>query len=379
MALRQLRQHLYPIGRRSFAIASAETQRPISLETIDAQSAEGKAKTLIRSSTHVLREVLTSDNIPSLILLDGPKGVGKSTLLSQSVAFARKHHHVVLHIPSAREWTGGAGFFTAKPVEGMEPHLDGLEAVRFYDRPSQTRKLFEDLLNAHAEILEEMPCHEKLCTPLTKECKSLRELVQLGLDLLVDIDTDWGSHPTEAGDVLHQLILQLAHTDRPVGIAIDDFHAFVGLTCMTNERHHRLHANCIRVIAQHFGRERIEATAKALRKGYVMLATDSDAPMETWRKSRVRSVVDFPLAEEVRNDPAGKQWWHDFRDRVRKADQSDSLYVQVPELQGGELKALCATFEQGGLKRDHGRAYTDRLIALAGGRADKMRKIFISR
>lgn len=361
------------------AVASTTTQRPVSLETIDSPSPEGAAKTLIRSSTHLLREVLTSDAIPSLILLDGPKGVGKSTLLSQSVAFARKHHHVVLHIPSAREWTRGGGFFTAKAVDGMEPHLDGLEAVRFYDRPSQTRKLFEDLLNAHAEILEQMPCHEELCTPLTKECSSVRELVKLGLDLLIDIDKDWGNNPTEAGDVLHQLIAELAESDHPVGIAIDDFHAFVGLTCMIDERQHRLHANCIRVVAEHFGRERIEATAKALRKGYIMLATDSDAPMEKWRKSRVRSVVDFPLTEEVRNDPSGKLWCHGLRDRVRKADDRDSLYVPVSEMQGGELKALCATFEHGGLKRDHSRAYTDRLIALAGGRADKMRKIFISR
>ncbi|CAN8067894.1 unnamed protein product [Agarophyton chilense] len=372
--------YLYPVTKRSFALATPASDRTLSLEPLESAASSSLTKTLIRPTSQLMREILSSEKKPSLMFLDGPKGVGKSALLSQAVKFAREHNHIVLHIPSAQDWTNGDGFFTAKSLDNMDSHIDGLAVIRFYERPFQTRRLFEDLLGAHAQVLNELPCHEDLSTPLTKQCKSLRELVQFGLDLLINIDADWINHPIEAGDVLHQLLKELARiTDHTVGIVIDDYHALVGLTCMINEHKLRLHANSIRVVAQHLGRDSIENTARTLPNGYVLLASDTNAAIENWRKSRVRSTIDFPLSEDVSNDPSGRSWWKSFRHRVQQAPKQESLYIPVPELTSGELKALCATFEQGGLKREQGRAFTDRLTALAGGRADQMRKLFFGR
>lgn len=353
-------------------------------------------KTLVRSSTVLLRERVVSGYLPNededgdkrgeapnLVLLDGVKGVGKTSIVEQTAAFARLKGFIVLYIPNPATWTDGRGFFSAAAVEGKDPVMDGLSAVRYYDRPHQTHKVFKALLQMHNEDLAKLECHSEFATELTENCASLLDLVELGDRLLDDLDSNWRKNPSSAGEVFHQLIRELcACEDKPVAIIIDKYDNFVGLTCMTNEHKERLHSNSIRAVAEHFGRDAIENTAEDMTNGFVMLATDPYHAFESWRKSRLRSGLDFPLSKEILADTSGKQWIADFKERVRSPDAQRKLYIEVPALSANELKALSSTFVQGGLRKlidDDQEAETARLLALAGGRGDLMRRIAISR
>lgn len=350
---------------------------------------------LVRPQTTLLRDVVISPYAteptspavslpPQLVILDGVKGVGKSSVLEQTAAFARLKGYIVLYIPDPEAWTHGSGFFAAAPVAEMDPVKDGLPAVRFYDRPAQMHNVFKAMLEKHRDALGEVECRREFETEGTAKCDTLLDLVELGDQLLRDVDTNWSNTPALAGDVFNRLVKELcACESKPVAIVIDNFERFVGLTCMENERSERLHANSIRAVAEHFGRDAIERTATNLRNGFVLLATDPMHPFESWRRSRVRSGVEYPLSEQTLRDPSGRLWLDDLKSRIKGRKVDRQLLVGVPELTPAELKTLCATFVTGGLKRlvdDHNPApEQERLIALAGGRADLMRKIAISR
>lgn len=354
----------------------------------NALNVQDSLKTLIRPISKTLHVQLISPHVgsrkasqaPSLVLLNGAKGVGKSSLVMQTVVQARKNGFLVLYIPNSREWTHGGGFFSPTAVEGMEPHLDGLSAIRFYDRPFQTQNLFRWLLEAHAKEMADMSCHEQFSSPLTQHCATLQDLVQFGEGLIADVDSNWRENPKLAGDVLHQLIQELSISERPVALVIDDYEHFIGMTCMANEKKQRMHANSIRIIAQQLGRDAINNTAQSIN-GFVMLAMNSAPAFENWRSSRIKSGVDFPISEDIRSDPSGREWWHTFKNEITKEECSHGLYIDVPPLQPGELKAICATFVRGGLRRntDRTKPKVDRLIALAGGRGDIMEKVFAVR
>lgn len=355
-------------------------------------------KTLVRSTTVLLREQVVSRYLrkgdddgdesgeaPNLVLLDGVKGVGKTSIVEQTAAFARLKGFIVLYIPNPATWTNGSGFFSAAAVDDKDPVMDGLSAVRYYDRPHQTHKVFKALLQVHNDDLAKLECHVEFATKLTENCASLLDLVELGDRLLDDLDSNWRQTPSNAGEIFHQLIRELcACDDKPVAIIIDNYDNFPGLTCMTNERKERLHSNSIRAVAEHFGRDAIEKTAEDMTNGFVLLATDPYHAFESWRKSRLRSGLDFPLSKEILADPSGKQWIANFKERVRSPDAQRKLYIAVPELSVNELKALSSTFVQGGLRKlidddPDPEAEKARLLALAGGRGDLMRRIAISR
>lgn len=321
---------------------------------------------------------------PQLIVLDGPQGVGKSSVLEQTAAFARMKGYLVVYIPCPEEWTHGGSFFAAATVEEKNPVLDGLAAVRFYDRPTQIHAVFKAMLETHRDDLAEIECQEQLATKATAECVTLLDLVELGDRLLNEIDINWRDHPTLAGEVFHRFVNELCACDsKPVAIIIDNYEHFTGLTCMENERKVRLHSNCIRTVAEHFGRDAIERTAKSVENGFVLLATDPKHRFEDWRGSRVQSGIEYPLSVEIRKDPSGRKWLEDLKVRISDKTTERSVVVKLDELTSSELKTLCATFVNGGLKRlidDHNPGpEEERLVALAGGRADVMRKIAVSR
>lgn len=353
-------------------------------------------KALVRDATLQLREQVVSgylpkegdaegrDQAPNLVVLDGVKGVGKTSIIEQTAAFARLKGFIVLYIPSPAAWIDGRGFFCSTAVEGKDPVMDGLSAVRYYDRPHQMHEVFKTLLRVHSDDFAKLDCHPEFASELTENCASLRDLVELGDRLLDDLDSNWRQTPANAGEIFHQLIQELcACREKPVAIIIDNYDKFVGMTCMVNERKERMHANSIRVIAEEFGRDAIEKTAEEMTNGFVMLAVDPSYAFESWRKSRVRSGVDFPLSNAALADPFGKQWIADFKERIGSPEAQRKMYIDVPRLSASELKALCSTFVQGGLRKliddDYQDAETARLIALAGGRGDLMRKIAICR
>ncbi|CDF34556.1 unnamed protein product [Chondrus crispus] len=354
-------------------------------------------KTLVRDATVLIREQLMApylpktdedaqgerEDAPQLVVLDGSKGVGKTSLVEQTAAFARLKGFIVLYIPYPESWTDGRGFFCAKAVDEMDPVMDGLSAVRYYDRPHQMHQVFKDLLQTHSGDLAQIVCDTQFSTSLTESCVSLLDLVELGDRLLSDIDSNWRQTPTSAGEVFHQLIRQLcACEDKPVALIIDNYDKFVGMTCLVNDRLQRMHSNAVRVVGEDFGRYAIEKTSQEMRNGFVMLAVDPTHAFEPYRKSRVRSGLDFPLSIETLSDPSGKKWCSSFRKRVQDSETKRNLYIDVPRLTSSELKALCSTFVQGGPRKlidGDQEEETARLVALAGGRGDLMRKIAVSR
>lgn len=301
--------------------------------------------------------------------------MGKSTLLTQTVAYARNKGYVIIYIPRARDWTHGGGFFAAANEAGETDSAVGFEGkgVRWWDRPMEMKELFENLLAAHAEDLKEVEISVKECveSDMTEGCENVTQLLEKGVRLMDDIDSNWRLYPLQAGEILSLVIENLLASDVRTGVVIDDYHMLTGMTNMRNSKQRRLHANGIRFVAQHLGRDAIEETARKNENGFVIVATENEPPFEEWRSSRVLGGSQWPLSDESRSDASGRIWWDSFRRRVET--------LQVPELKGGELKAICSTFSRGGLRereRDDGRGSVDRLVALAGGRADVMRKVF---
>lgn len=350
-------------------------------------------KTLIRSETIALHEQVirlhvnhskSDEVVPKLVLLDGLKGVGKSTILNQTVASARASGFVVLFIPNARHWTDGPGFFCPKVIDEMDPVKHGISAIRYYDRPMQIRQAFTDLLHAHGDTLQDIPCTPTLATGSTKSCVTVHDLVTHGRNLIDDIDNNWYDNPSFAADAFHQTILELStNPDVPFAIVIDDYHTLIGLTCMENEQRRRLHSNCIRTIAEFLGRSAIEQTADRMKRGFVLIGAEENPPFMQWRYSRVLETSDYMLSNSTRRDPSGKVWFEGLRLRVAHADNLGAMHIRVSDCIPGELKAMCATFAPRGLGRDAGKpdkkGMTDRLVMLSGGRGNMMRAIFDTR
>lgn len=350
-------------------------------------------KTLIRSETLVLNEQVirplvkssTPDSvIPKLILVDGLKGVGKSTILNQATAFARDSGFIVMYISNARHWTDGPGFFCPKITDGMDLVQHGISAVRYYDRPMQIHQIFSNLLHVHADKLQEIPCTSALATKSTESLATVHDLVTYGLNLINEMDRNWHDKPSLAADAFHQLILELStNPDVPFAIIIDDYHTLIGLTCMENERHRRLHSNSIRTIAEFLGRSAIEQTAERMNRGFVMIGAEENPPFMTWRRSRVLETSDYVLSDAIRFDPSGREWFEGLRLRAAHTNNPDAMHVRVSDCASGELKAMCATFAPRGLGRDAGqpenKGLSDRLVMLSGGRGNVMRAIFDSR
>lgn len=350
-------------------------------------------KTLMRSETIALNEQVIRRHakppapdkaVPKLVLLDGLKGVGKSTILQQAVASARSSDFVVMYIPNTRHWTDGPGFFCPKVSGDMDPAKHGMSAIRYYDRPMQIHQIFTNLLNAHADKLHEIPCTPKLATKSTESCVTLHDLATHGRNLIDEIDSDWYENPSLAADAFHQMILELStNPDIPFAIVVDDYHTLIGLTCMEDERRRRLHSDCIRTIAEFLGRSAIERTADRMNRGFVLIGAEENPPFMPWRSSRVLGTLDYVLNESIRRDPSGSVWFEELRSRTAHADKLDAMHIRVPECIPGELKAMCATFAPRGLGRDAGqpdkKGMSDRLVVLSGGRGNVMRAIFDSR
>eukprot|EP00177_Eucheuma_denticulatum_P004008 GFKZ01007237.1.p1 GENE.GFKZ01007237.1~~GFKZ01007237.1.p1 ORF type:complete len:384 (+),score=52.21 GFKZ01007237.1:191-1342(+) len=343
------------------------------------------SKTLIRPSTQTLLQAVShhlnppsSASIPSLYILDGCRGVGKSSIIQQTVAYARSRGVIVIYLPNARDWTHGRGFFAGVGVEGMDPLLDGIEAIRFYDRPEEMGKVFDALVAAHADALSVIECSVSLETDLTRGCESVLDLVEKGRKYLQSLESDWRGSCEGAGQVLDRVIRELSRCHEPVMVVIDNYEWLIGLTCMEDERKRRMHANSIRAVAQHFGRDAIESLGREMHNGFVLLATDPLFPYEELRKSRVMGGTAFPLGEDIVRDASGRGWLSGLKQRVKE----EGGLVTVPELTSPELKALCSTFVKGGMRGIlHGESEgeANRVIALAGGRADIMKRIAVTR
>lgn len=291
--------------------------------------------------------------------------------------YARLHGLIVLYLPNARTWTHGRGFFAAVEVQGMNSLLDGVEAVRYYDRPEELARVFDAMIHAHGDALRDIKCDSAMDGEMTEGCADLLQLVEKGRTYLNKLDSDWKRGCKGAGDVFGRMIRELCASDRELMVVIDDYEWITGLTCMQNERRERLHANCIRAVADFFGRGVIERFAREINNGFVVLATDQGFPYEEWRRSRVRGTKDYPLSEEVLNDISGRKWMNGLRERV----EEEGGLVSVPQLSTQELKATCSIFVRGGLRKisEGASGESERLVALAGGRADVMRRIAVSR
>jgi Mitochondrial ribosomal death-associated protein 3 len=344
-----------------------------------------------------------------LVLLDGPRGVGKSAAMLRAVSDARRKGVVTMYIPSAREWTHGGGFFSAMPVEGSDPIMDGPEFIRYYDRPTQTLNLLSGMLAVHEEALAQIPL--AIHSPLRDDNTSLatvRDVVSFGVDALVNVDADWRTAPRLGADALAHVIRELsAQSSFPVMFAIDDYEAFLGLTALVSGNKRFLHAGGIRAVADHFGRSALPSTAASLQRGVVLLALSESHGSRTCRPSRLQGTVDYPVTSDVRNDPTGRSWLAFMRRSVAAPDDwasqpdgvSDDIgfghgdwklnptaasavevaastrIVDVPEWTPTESADIVADFEERNLVPDMPHHDRDRMLMLAGGRADLLHKM----
>lgn len=361
-------------------------------QTSDSTASE---KTLFRIETTLLKANLidpiirslpsTSQNASKIAFIDGQLGVGKSVILSQTVAHARDKGFIVLYMPDAKAWTDGPGFFSPAVKQDMDLIEDGISSVRYYNRPMQTHSTLKNLKLAHEDALAQISCDPKLASDSTAHCSTLLDLVSFGISQLDDIDSNWRAIPCLATEVLSQTIHQLcASRDTPFAIVIDDYHYMIGMTCMVSDRKRRLHSNSIRTIAQLLGRDSIENLASQNNSGFILLASESKPPFSNWKRSRVVGVSDFPLGKHVIEDPSGREWLRGFKTRVSDPENANSFYIRVSDCAPGELKAMCATFSAKGLRKEQvsnvaNRLEADRLAILAGGRGKEMSRIFATR
>lgn len=302
-------------------------------------------------------------------------------MLQQAVRSVRERGFITLYVPEAAEWTRGAGFFAPTPVEVEEEGEDGVEklvlgsggveGVRWYDRPECSLQTLQWLLESHAEDMEGIKCvldgKDDGLDKHMSGCENVRQLAQLGVGYLEDVDSNWRLYPRMGGDVLNRVIEELILSQRKMAVVIDGYDALVGLTHMQDGRRHRLHANCIRVVGDYWGRDSILDTAKRIN-GYVLLAVDDDAHHETWRASRVVSTADYGICDIARRDAGGEKWM-----KMLKEEVAENGLIDVPPLEKTELRALCSVLDVGRERAD------DRLAMLSGGRGNIMKRIYAIR
>lgn len=337
-------------------------------------------------------------------VLDGPRGVGKSAALLRVVVAARDAGGVAVYVPSARRWTHGPGFFSAAAVDGREPAVDGVAAVRWYDRPRQTLELLDGLLAAHGDALGGMRC--SLETPAREDAaaRTVRDLVEHGVAVLRDVDADWRVNPARGGDALDAVLRELAAQDAvPFTLAIDEYGSFAGLADLVSSARRRLHACSIRAVADLFGRDALPRMARSLRNGHVVVALDRSHGAETCRASRIDGTLERPVPDGVRRDPSGRAWLaaaREMADRraagVPDADLLDedaaldptavsaaefakvATYFDVPEWSPAESARVLSGFVQETKMDRPVDEVRSRLFALAGGRADLLHKLCLA-
>ncbi|GAQ92963.1 hypothetical protein KFL_012260020 [Klebsormidium nitens] len=153
------------------------------------------------------------------LVLKGPKGSGKSSLLALLVHQCRAAGWLALYVPSGTSWI--SGWFYGKDEKSV-----------FFDTPVQAEKALQALLAAHGKLLESLPIRvplsaiglvfggtstvdldtEELATG-TPEEGSLKSLVEKGLE----------NQGERAGEMLVRLRIELTSvTEVPVLIAIDE-------------------------------------------------------------------------------------------------------------------------------------------------------------
>lgn len=338
-----------------------------------------------------------------LFVLTGKRGVGKSSSMLQAVVTAREKGILTMYMPSARVWTHGDGFFAASAVEGLSPVVDGPSAIRFYDRPGQTKVLLQSFLAAHGKTLGSIPLRvESEFRANNPSLKTVQDVVRRGVEALDDIDSDWRSNPQLGGDSLSHLMKELAvQSEVPVLIAIDEYEAFLGLSSLVSKDKRCPHANCIRVVSENFGRGAIANTAASLTRGAVLVSLSKSHGITDWRPSRVRGTADYPVTDDVRKDPRGLLWLKylgKLQNAKTEADIAGNLgadwkfdpvavaaaksarftrFINIPEWSHSEAEQLVNQFERSKIFPSFKKEHRDRLILLAGGRSDLLHQLFM--
>lgn len=146
-----------PVKTKSFHL-------PIEVEGLtDRPEWNGAKMTLKHYSNDIMRDKVFSDDesnidryvselkaigFPTKYLLTGDRGVGKSTILNQTVLHARQRGWLCLFIPSA--WTHVHGGYFIEPciIKGT---------IGLYDNVFETVKCFRGFWRAHAKQLRELP------------------------------------------------------------------------------------------------------------------------------------------------------------------------------------------------------------------------------
>jgi hypothetical protein len=348
-------------------------------------------------------------NVRRLVLLDGERGVGKSTVLLRAVESARTRGIVTLYIPSARAWTHGSGFFAATTMNGEDQIAGGPDCIRYYDRPSQTLCALEGLLQSHGDALANIASSNNTSLLADRAgLNTLLDVVQFGISSLQDVDADWRVNPKLGADAFSRLMLELStQTEVPFLLAIDDYDAFLGMTSMVSGNRRCLHADSIRAVGQHFGRRAIGTTAGSMLRGMTLVALNRSHGRMKWRPSRVLGTIDFPVTDDIRKDPCGSTWLANLRTHSEEAqDESKEVrtlsgqvetliadwkfdpvavaasktapfarFIQVPELTPNEVASIVGEFEQHGLVRAMNFREREHIMALSGGRADILHRL----
>jgi hypothetical protein len=352
----------------------------------------------------LLSSTAKDQDLRRLVILDGERGVGKSTVLLRAVESARTRGIITLYIPSARAWTHGNGFFAATTRNGEDQIAGGPDCIRYYDRPSQTLCALEGLLQSHGDALANIAASSS--TSLLADSAgldTLRDVAQFGISTLKDVDADWRMNPQLGADAFSRVLLELSNqTDVPFLLAIDDYDAFLGLTSLVSGNGRCLHADSIRAVGQHFGRRAIGLTASSMLRGMALVALNRSHGRMKWRPSRVQGTIDYPVTEDIRKDPCGSTWLAHLRKHSEKSQEESkevrtlsghvetliadwkfdpvavaasetapfTRFIQVPELTPAEVASIVGEFQQHGLVRAMNFQERAHVMALSGGRAD---------
>jgi len=177
----------------------------------------GHEQVMARSNLHQLVQELERQRSTGFsrkqgarsIIFDGEDGVGKSTMLTQLVYWARSNGWLVLFVPDGKVLTGWMTIKRSKMFPGK------------YDQPEVAEALLHTLLAAHGEQLEQLPVRSPLPKSVREQefsGKNWRELAQFGVE-----------YEGVAADVLSLFRLDLnSVTEFPVLVVVDDYNLVFG-------------------------------------------------------------------------------------------------------------------------------------------------------
>mmetsp|Transcript_2635 Transcript_2635/g.4594 ORF Transcript_2635/g.4594 Transcript_2635/m.4594 type:complete len:461 (+) Transcript_2635:60-1442(+) len=322
------------------------------------------------------------------VVLDGPRGSGKSASLLRAALAGRNTGWLTLYIPSLWMLSHGSGPYVPWTDRGIGLNVEG--HVLWYERPEQVNSILQTFKKANEQHLGSIKVvpGSPMADRFTGD--SLLKLINHGLKTFDLFEREPEKVPAELGDVLEELIRQLSLVEsRPVMIALDEWNTILGLSEFNIPRARRIHSRAIRQAELFMD---IDKLSRNMKNGLVIAALTNARPNKVLRKTRVVGGIDprYKVTDEDRVDLMGETKVNALRAKASKVaidmignpkhplvplPQDSHVFLACSPFCKEEVMALIREYEDAQFTLNVRPEVALRLHAVTGGRGHEIHKI----